>query len=213
MYLNHYYGEIYEQKDSVDINDDVNDSHSNIEDVYKRFVGKIISVLVLHVEAEENMDENMVEAIDLGRGDSPENSWYSKETYPGNNIKLRMAMHEYTIRKLNIEGHLKGSFQMWTLPDEVAPHAHNIFLIFGYDFGIPTMILMFFMFIVTLLAGIYNMIRFQKAEYLLPVLLIAGMTVFGWFDSGFHYKSGMFVWIVLCVVYTDVLHMKKKEVE
>jgi hypothetical protein len=57
----------------------------------------------------------------------------------------------------------------------------------------------------------YNAIRFGKVEYLLPALLVAGMTVFGWFESGFTYKTGSMMWVFLCVIFTDVLRVKKRK--
>ena len=98
---------------------------------------------------------------------------------------------------------------MWITAGIQQPHAHNIFLIAGYNFGIPTMVLMGLLFLVTFLVAMYNVIRFGKTEYLLPALLVAGMTVFGWFESGFDYKSGLMMWVFLCVIFTDVLRVKK----
>lgn len=184
-----------------------NKKHSVVV-IYKDVLDWLLSRLVLHIEAMVNSsNENLASYV---RGDSSGLPLYSVEEYPGNGIKMRAEIHKYAISKLNMEGHMAGSFQIWILSNASQPHAHNIFLITGYDFGIPTMLLKFLLFIVTLISGIYNMIRFHRVEYLFPILLISGMTVFGWFESGFHYKSGMFVWIILCVIFTDVLHVKKK---
>jgi hypothetical protein len=37
------------------------------------------------------------------------------------------------------------------------------------------------------------------------------MTVFGWFESGFDYKSGIMMWVFLSVIFTDVLRVKKRK--
>lgn len=179
---------------------------------YKKIIEKMLSNLVLCADAEGSLEN--AEAIGISRniserGDSLENPWYTDEEYPGNGMALRMAIHEYAISKLNVEGHPDGSFCMWIKADYSQPHAHNIFLIEGYNFGIPSMILMALMFAVTAVVALYNAIRFGKAEYLLPVLLIAGITVFGWFETGFSYKTGIMAWVVLCVIFTDVIHVRK----
>lgn len=189
---------------------------SKIVQMYMSIVQNILKVLVLRADAEgiamelfENQNGFEVYEI-LERGDTSENPWYTIEEYPGNNMAVRLAICEYTISKLNNQGHPAGSFGMWVTSEDKQPHAHNIFLIAGYDFGIPTMILMALLFLVTFLVAMYNAVRFGKVEYLLPALLVSGMTVFGWFESGFDYKSGMMMWVFLCVCFTDVLRVKKR---
>lgn len=190
-------------------------SGNKIIQIYNTIIQKLLETLVLRSDAEKiiggvSVDKDVSEIqVDGDRGDTPENPWYTAEEYPGNGMALRLAIHEYAISKLNNEGHPAGSFGMWVTSDNKQPHAHNIFLIAGYNFGIPTMILMGLLFLVTFLVAMYNVIRFGKTEYLLPALLVAGMTVFGWFESGFDYKSGMMMWVFLCVIFTDVLRVKK----
>lgn len=173
---------------------------------------KCFSNVIVQSDAQES-DEMLAleEVVFVGeRGDSAENPWYSDETYPGNGMALRNAIHQYAISKLNSEGHKVDSFEMWVTSDDVQPHAHNIFLIMGYDFGIPTMILMILLFVSLVVTALYNIIRFGKTEYLLPLLLIAALTMFGWFESGFDYKSMIFGWVCWCSVFTDVLRGEKK---
>ncbi len=181
--------------------------------IYKKIIEKILAEFVLCTNAKESI--GVVEEIgrpqEGHRGDNLENPWYADEEDPGNGIGLRLAIHEYAISKLNLEGHSEGSFCMWIKSDYKQPHAHNIFLIAGYNFGIPTLILMVLLFVVTFLVSMYNAIRFGKTEYLLPALLVAGITVFGWFETGFDYKTGIMMWVFLCVCFTDVLRVKKRK--
>jgi hypothetical protein len=195
----------------------VEETESKIIQKYNTIVQKFLENLVLCADAEEAngdivilQDESETHVVG-GRGDSEEYPWYTNENYPGNGMELRMAIHEYTISKLNYVGHPNDSFCMWVRPGVKQPHAHNIFLIAGYNFGIPTMILMALLFAVTFLVAMYNAIRFGKVEYLLPALLVAGMTVFGWFETGFDYKTGSMMWMFLCVCFTDVLRVKKRK--
>jgi hypothetical protein len=172
---------------------------------YTSIVELLLKSLVLRTDAAEGTKM----AAAPGRGDSAETPWFTKEEFPGYGMELREAIHQYAISKLNMEGHAAGSFQVWVTEEESHPHAHNIFLIAGYDFGIPTMILMILFFVSVFLAAMYNVIRFGKTEYLLPALLVAGITVFGWFEIGFDYKTGIMAWIFLSAVFTDVLSKKK----
>ena len=212
-YWNQVYGNVEDDgvANGVEEEEDFWASDNQIIQTYATIIQKLLQTFVLRADA-ENVEDNVEDLVSKPmseRGDSPENPWYTVEEYPGNGMELRMAIHEYTISKLNNEGHNEGSFGMWTWPESREPHAHNIFLIAGYNFGIPTMVLMGLLFLVTFLVAMYNVIRFGKTEYLLPALLVAGMTVFGWFESGFDYKSGMMMWVFLCVIFTDVLRVKK----
>lgn len=206
-YLNKIYGTVEndEATDGVDVEEDFWASDNQITQIYTTVIQKLLETLVLRVDAE--IADDLATKPTGGRGDNPENPWFTED--PGNGMGVRLAIHEYAISKLNNEGHPAGSFGMWLTSDNKQPHAHNIFLIAGYNFGIPTMVLMGLLFLVTFLAAMYNAIRFGKTEYLLPALLMAGMTVFGWFESGFDYKSGMMMWVFLCVIFTDVLRVKK----
>lgn len=188
-------------------------SENTFVQLFEKIIDEYFSGLLVSSDAEE-MDalwttEESEEVVGK-RGDSPEYPWYTEEEYPGNGMELRNAIHEYAISKLNNEGHVAGSFNMWVTSENVQPHAHNIFLIIGYDFGIPTMILMILLFISVAGVSLYNVIRFGKIEYLFPLLLVAAMTMFGWFESGFNYMSMEFGWICLCSVFTDVIRVKKK---
>lgn len=217
-YWNSVYGESESAgQDAESVNgEDVLRSDSTISSTYKLIIEKLLSTLVLRSDAEEISADTLeaAEPIVLGsRGDSAEYPWYTAEEYPGNGMALRLAIHEYAISKLNTEGHKDGTFAMWVTSWNSQPHAHNIFLIEGYDFGIPSMMLMILLFAVTFLIAMYNAIRFGRAEYLLPALLVAGMTVFGWFESGFTYKTGITMWIFLCVIFTDILRVKKPQKE
>ena len=189
--------------------DDVAESDNKITQVYSKLLEKILSSLVLRIDAEASISGSMEAAPNISKGDSPEYPWYTDD--PENGMGLRLSIHEYAVSKLNYEGHKAGSFGMWVTSDNKQPHAHNIFLIAGYNFGIPTMIMMILLFVVTFVVAMYNVLRFGRIEYLLPALLVAGMTVFGWFESGFTYKSEMMIWIFLCVIFMDVSSMKTRE--
>ena len=224
-YLHQYYAPKEESEENAEetsgaaANEDksIGNSDSILVTTYKTIVEKLLSTLVLRTDAEEVSAVELPKKASGGaeqvargeKGDSSEYPWYADEEFPGNGMALRNAIHEYAISKLNNEGHPAESFEMWVTSTNSQPHAHNIFLIEGYDFGIPSMILMVLLFAVTAGIGLYNAIRFGKVEYMLPVLLIAGMTVFGWFESGFHYKAGIMAWVLLCVIFTDVISIKK----
>lgn len=219
IYWNSAYG-LKADEDGADVaemEDSFWGSDNTVITTYKTMVEKLLSILVFRTDAEELYTEELLEEVSKdteiltigGRGDSAEYPWFTDGEFPGYGMELRMAIHQYAVSKLNNEGHSAESFGMWVTSWDKQPHAHNIFLIEGYNFGIPSMILMALLFAVTAVVALYNAIRFGKAEYLLPVLLIAGITVFGWFETGFSYKTGIMAWVVLCVIFTDVIHVKK----
>ena len=214
-YSQNYYRSIIKELERRYISNNSNtkkdeDSKKSLLDVYDIILQKVLSTLVLRIDAEvvDAKDGNQI----LSRGDSPDYPWYTKEEYPGNGMTLRLAIHEYSIGKLNREGHKQGSFNMWATSSNVQPHAHNIFLIEGYDFGIPSMIMMFLFLGITLLVAMYNVLRRGMVEYLLPVLLIVGITVFGWFESGFTYKDETFMWVTLCSVFTNMVYNDRRRI-
>lgn len=201
-----YWSEVYNVIDKSDV---IEQSNNDVIRAYTSIVETLLDNLVLRIDAEAIAVDEVPVQEGVGRGDTAENPWFTE--YSGNGMSVRNAIHKYAISKLNIEGHEVGTFSMWLNPGNNQPHAHNIFLIAGYDFGIPTMILMILLFIVTFLVSMYNAIKFGKLEYLLPALLVIGITVFGWFESGFDYWTGIMMWVFLCVCFTDVLRVKKRK--
>lgn len=174
--------------------------------IYRTLMDKLFSCLVLRADAEED-------GTKVIPGDTQEMPLDYEGEIGGNGIDLRSAIHTYTIKKLNVEGHPAGSFAVWINQYGTQPHAHNIFLVFGYDFGVPTLVLLSLWFVVVLLGAIYNILRYGRAEYLLPLLLGMSMIIFGWNEIGFTYKTGIFTYMILATIYTDVLHRKKNNNE
>ncbi len=208
-YAEYLYGSIESSED--DVTEDILDTDNKIAQVYFTLLKKILSSFVLQINAERLNPDSMEMASSISRGDSPKYPWFATAEEHGYGMKLRLAIHEYAIGKLNREGHKEGTFAMWVTLSDRQPHAHNIFLIAGYNFGIPTMIMMLLLFVVTFLVSMYNVLRFGRIEYLFPALLVAGMTVFGWFESGFTYQSEMMAWIFLCIIFMDVPSVKTRK--
>ena len=208
-YVEHLHGSKESLEDNV--TEDALETDNKITQVYFKLLEKILSSFVLRIDAEALIPDSMEMSQSISRGDSPEYPWFTTADEHGYGMKLRSAIHEYAIGKLNNEGHKEGSFAMWVTSSDQQPHAHNIFLIAGYNFGIPTMIMMILLFIVVFLVAMYNVLCLGKIEYLLPALLVAGMTVFGWFEIGFTYKSEMMAWIFLCIIFMDVPGAKTRE--
>jgi hypothetical protein len=200
---------LYYPEEELVEQENVSLTENGIIQIYNNIIQKLLKTLVLNADAEGFFKAGNLEQVSGGRGDSEEYPWYTSEEFPGNGMELRMAIHEYAISKLNFEGHPAGSFGMWIASWSKLPHAHNIFLIAGYNFGILTMILMVLLFIVSFLTAMYNVVRLHKVEYLLTALLVAGITVFGWFEKGFDYKTGIMMWVFLCVIFTDILRVKE----
>lgn len=65
---------------------------------------------------------------------------------PGENknpIKVRAAIYRYYIHLLNWTGHTDDELGFQMTPTHSIGHAHNLFLQYGVDFGIPVMVMLF----------------------------------------------------------------------
>ena len=136
-----------------------------------------------------------------GRGDTPNTAWFESEgSYTA--MQLRMAIHQYTWKKLNLFGHERKSFEMYYVKGEeyYIGNPHNIFLIVGYDYGVPAMLLMVSMFGVLLWQSWKQSRKKGEAAYLLPAMLVLGFSIYGWFEGGFNTDNSYTILILLSAV-------------
>lgn len=149
---------------------------------------------VLRVYA-AGMPENSRETV-AGRGDSPETGWFAEgESY--NALDLRIAIHRYALSKLNLTGHPRNSFLMYEAQgqDLTVGNSHNIFLNVGYDYGIPAMLLMAAVFVLLPVQSVRLTIKKGNITFLIPAVLVIGMTLLGWFEAFFGCYNAMSVLI------------------
>lgn len=80
-----------------------------------------------------------------------------------NSLLVRSAIYRYYAHLLNFRGH-PGSEQGFQItPDHNIGHAHNIYLQYGVDFGVPVMLL-FILLIVWSAVGFVKQFRAEKSE-------------------------------------------------
>lgn len=88
-----------------------------------------------------------------------------------NPVLFRAAIYRYYFHLLNFRGHPESEQGFQIVPDHRIGHAHNIYLQWGVDFGIPAMIL-FIVLIVWTAAGFWKDFRSSHGEQSAGCLLI-----------------------------------------
>jgi len=148
------------------------------------------------------------------RGDSIENGWFAAgESYSSG--QLRNAIHRYAISKMNLFGHPRLSFEMYYITGSTVTigHAHNAFLIMGYDYGVFSMAFMVFLFIAILVVEWRQSFIAGKEEELLAILLVLGVTSFGIFEDSFGYGNSITFMIFICALLCGEIKKNKKQKE
>lgn len=137
-----------------------------------------------------------------GRGESVETGWFEAQgTYSA--MELRIALYTYTFRHFRLLGHEEGEFEMYYVKgeDEYLGGPHNIFLHMGYQYGVPAMLLMLALFGMLAAKGWRAAKAPEEGYYLVSVLLVVAMTVFGSFEMGFSYGNSFTTIIFLSAVF------------
>ena len=165
---------------------------------------RTVDIQVIDVQATEVSDTISDETIatsEVERGDSITYGWFAEgEEY--SHMQLRNALHMYALKNLNLTGHEQNSYKLYyeTGLDDALGHAHNIFLIVGYDYGIPAMILVVLVFIVLASSSLKKGYVLGNPHYLLPAVLVIAMSVYGWYEAGLRWDNSFSVMIFLCCV-------------
>ena len=146
-------------------------------------------------------EESFEEETDIERGDRITYGWFEEgEEY--SHMQLRNALHMYAFNNLNLTGHEEGSYRLYyeTGFDDALGHAHNIFLIMGYDYGVPAMVLLVAVFLIMVYFSMKKGYELDNPLYLLPGVLVIAMSVFGWFEMGLGWDNSFSLLIFLCCV-------------
>ncbi|MCD7752771.1 MAG: O-antigen ligase family protein [Lachnospiraceae bacterium] len=140
------------------------------------------------------------------KGESELNPYFIN-IYEISSTDLRVGIWTYAIRHLNLFGHRYGTFKFYEgytydLEINYLEHAHNIFLITGYNNGIFAMIAFIGMFVAALVSTFRSYLCTKNLEELLPALLIMSMVIFGMFERAFDflYDNTFTTLILLCIV-------------
>lgn len=117
----------------------------------------------------------------------------------GNAVLFRTAIYRYYAHLLNFRGHPYYELGFQIVPDQNIGHAHNIYLQYGVDFGIPVLIL-FVVLIAWSVIGLVRRFREEKSEqpagYLLVLLVPAvfGLLEYCWGDGSLTITLLFVVW-------------------
>ncbi len=140
------------------------------------------------------------------RGESELNPYFIN-IYEVSSSQLRTAIWTFTINHLNLFGHQYETFKFYegyTYEMEVSclEHAHNVFLIIGYNHGIFAMAAFIAMFVCAVVSSFRSYWRTKQLEELLPALFVIGMSVFGMFERAFDflYDNTFTMMILFCVI-------------
>ncbi|MCD8067912.1 MAG: hypothetical protein LUE87_03310, partial [Lachnospiraceae bacterium] len=158
------------------------------------------------IEAWPGDQLDFLEIDEETKGESELNPYFVN-IYEASSMEVRNAIHKFAIERLNWTGHEYGEFQFYegyayTMELTVLPHAHNVFLIMGYNYGIPAMIAFIAMFAAAVTSSVRAYLRTKRLEELVPAMMIIGMSIFGMFEIAFDflYDNAYTLMILFCVV-------------
>ncbi len=100
----------------------------------------------------------------------------------GDYIAIRSTIYRHFWENLNWRGHIKSEIGLQLLPSYWVEHAHNIFLQFGTDFGIPVMILFAVMLIWPLVICKRRLEVKKNASYMGSFMWLLIPLTFGMFE-------------------------------
>lgn len=127
-----------------------------------------------------------------------------------NTIAVRSAIYKYYLNRLNFWGHPNEEYGFYLTPTFYVFHAHDIYLQYGTDFGIPVMIL--FMVLIfwgaRLLSRQYKQQKSETAAGCWMFLLIPA--VFGLFE--YPGETGNLSIILMFVAWREVICGEEKQV-
>ena len=106
----------------------------------------------------------------------------SEAAPPGeeNSIDFRIAIYRHYLSQLNLRGHADSENGIQVNDDYYAPHAHNIFLQYAFNYGLPAGILLLAYLAVSGIRFLVLCVRNETDTPFLPgLLLFASIAVFG----------------------------------
>ncbi len=142
---------------------------------------------ILPNEKKTVSDTSTVDASSLDTTDFSSNATPVRNL---NSIEIRKLVYTWYFRKLNLMGH-SANDEPGVYIDEsyTAPHAHNIYLQFGFWFGIPVLII----FLLLIALSYVKMFKLLVSkEYNLSCIIgffVTALCIFGLFEINYHIGS------------------------
>lgn len=121
----------------------------------------------------------------------------------GNALLFRKTIYRYYISILNLTGHPESEQGFQILPDQRIGHAHNIYLQYGVDFGIPVMLLFIALTVWTVVSMTRRFIGSKSEVCVGCVLFLLVPAVFGMLE--YSWGAGSLTITMLFVVWRRMI--------
>lgn len=157
--------------------------------------GRFATLFFDYQEVEINQ-EGLAERDELPMDPNWETATYYYDEDDYNSTDLRIAIWRTYTDNLNMWGHKAAEWGVWVAPHEYIMHAHNIYIMQAYVYGIPAGILFIGWTILYLIqAWKYMLVNRKKELAFLPLLFMILLIGYGMFDLNCMY--GQISWAVV----------------
>lgn len=118
-------------------------------------------------------------------------------------ILVRATIYRYYIHLLNMTGHPESEQGFQIVPDQRIGHAHNIYLQYGVDFGIPVMVLFIVLVIWTVFYFIKKFAQTHSEQFIGSLFFLMVPLLFGLLE--FSWGSGSVTIVLLFVIWRRMI--------
>lgn len=129
----------------------------------------------------------------------------------GNSLLVRKTIYRYYVHLLNFRGHLDSELGFQILPYQQIGHAHNIYLQYGVDFGIPVMGLFTVLIVWSAVAYVRKWAADKSAMSAACLFFLLIPAVFGCLE--YCWGAGSLAITMLFVVWRRMIRDERKERE
>ena len=170
------------------------DNYVSIDEFAEMFIGRAVALLKgEQTDTESNTTAESAPEVVYENVASDKKYFLEDENYSA--IELRVAIGLTFFSELNMQGHTTDEWCLWVSPTEQFIHAHNIFIMLAFIYGIPAGIF----FILWMLSGIVYGIRYSRKQrdvyMFFPVVIILVVISFGCFEM--NWQPGTLSWFAL----------------
>lgn len=183
-----------------------NDNYVSIKEFSTEFSSRLATIIWDYSEVhKEEADEERVYVYEPGW----ENKTYFIDYKNYNSVELRIAIGLTFMSHLNMRGHTTDEWLLWVSPIEQYIHAHNIFIMIAYIYGIPAGIFFMLWIVSLVVASIRGLISNRKENYLLFAFIIMFVIVgYGCYEM--NWQPGQIHWFTLFFVTRILLRTEEK---
>lgn len=168
--------------------------YTDVDEVFDTAVGRIIgsiqnilehSPLMIKADAAEIPTEDLNASLEEQIAVSPEEAAVLTIEEGMDSLLVRKSIYEYYFRHLNFAGHTYEEQGFQLTPIYWIGHAHNIYLQYGTDFGIPVMVMFTLLVIWSISTGFRRMkgkhiARNMAAQFFVLIPAVFGLLEYSW---------------------------------